>query len=107
MEGASDNITISIVKNSNCVERKKLNQVRIFCDFYLDACAGSFHHFVVPLPPGGRLAALGESPQFGGHPHRKTPVYRTVPYAEAVVWLPLGLARERYTPAGAPPQIGI
>ena len=62
VEGASDNITISIVKNSNCVERKKLNQLRIFCDFYLDAFAGSFHHFVVPLPPGGRLVTLGDPP---------------------------------------------
>ena len=45
----------------------------IFCDISLDACAGSFHHFVVPLPPGGRLAMLGEPPQLGGHPHSNHP----------------------------------
>ena len=34
---------------------KKLIQLRIFYDNNLYAYAGSFHHFVVPLPPGGRL----------------------------------------------------
>ena len=68
VEGACENATISILKNLNRIVEKKLIQLRIFYDNNLYAYAGSFHHFVVPLPPGGRLPTLSNSPQFGRSP---------------------------------------
>jgi hypothetical protein len=61
VEGACENSPISIVKNLNYIVEKN-NLAKNFCDINSDAFAGSFHHFVVPLPPGGRLVTLGEFP---------------------------------------------